>query len=110
MPKPHTVVLTRAARVTGVPLDELHNAALAAAANVKDGDIWFRAFRVHGLQFALSTRLVVEVDCFPRRAPQTVLPPPAGRSHAMRGNRREWEGCRCERRPSSFLMLRLRSE
>jgi hypothetical protein len=87
MPKTRTVVLTRAAREAGVPFDELNDAALAATANAKDSDIWFRAFRVRGRQFALSTRLVVEVDLFPHRAPQTVLPPPAGRSRVMRGNR-----------------------
>jgi hypothetical protein len=85
MPKNRTVVLTRAAREAGVSLDNLHNAALIAAGDTQNADIWFRAFRVHGRQFALSTRLVVEVDLFPHRAPQTVLAPPAGRS--MRGNR-----------------------
>jgi hypothetical protein len=35
MPKSHTVVLTRAAREAGVPLDEFNDAALAAAANAK---------------------------------------------------------------------------
>ena len=87
MPKTRTVVLTRAAREAGVPVDQLNGAALAAAADAKGGEIWFRAFRVHGRQFALSTRLVVEVDLFPHRAPKTVLAPPAGRSRAMRGNR-----------------------
>jgi len=84
MPKTRTVVFTRAAREAGVPLDELHNAALVAASESQDADIWFRAFRVRGRQFALATRLMVEVDRFPHGAPQTVLAPPATRFRSSR--------------------------
>lgn len=77
MPKTHAIVLSRAAREAGVPLNELHDAALAAATDIEPADIWFRAFRVRGRQFALSTRLVIEVDSFPHRAPTAALLPPA---------------------------------
>jgi len=75
MPKSHTVVFTRAAREAGIPLDEISSAALATTASAKEGEIWFRSFRVRGRQFALSTRVIVEVDCFPHRAPEHVAPP-----------------------------------
>jgi hypothetical protein len=67
---PH-IVLTRFARETGVPEDELRAAAVAAAGPVSD--IWFKAFRVRGRQFALSTRVIVEVDYFPHRTPVDIL-------------------------------------
>jgi len=79
MKKAHTLVLTRAARDAGIPLDRLKDAALAAAGEGEDGNIWFRTFRVNGHQFALSTRMVVEVDHFPHRTPTVVLASPAPR-------------------------------
>ena len=80
MMKSHHIVLTRAARDTGIPVDELHHAAAAAAGGVTAENTWFKAFRVRGRQFALSTRIVVEVDYFPHKAPAGVLPKPSQRS------------------------------
>jgi hypothetical protein len=77
--KAHTLVLTRAARDAGVPLDRLSDAALVAAGECRDGNIWFHTFRVNGRQFALSTRMVVEVDHFPHRTPAVILASPAAR-------------------------------
>ena len=78
--KTHHIVLTRAARDAGIPVDELHCAAASAAGGVAAGDTWFKAFRVRGRQFALSTRIVVEVDYFPHKAPAGALPKPLPRS------------------------------
>lgn len=80
MTKTHHIVLTRAARDTGIPVDELHQAAAAAAGGATAGNTWFKAFRVRGRQFALSTRIVVEVDYFPHKAPTGALPRPSQRS------------------------------
>lgn len=79
MMKTHHIVLTRAARDTGIPVDELHQAAAAAAGGPAADNTWSKAFRVRGRQFALSTRIVVEVDYFPHKAPAGVLPRPSRR-------------------------------
>lgn len=73
----HHIVLTRAAREAGVPEGELREAARAAAGANPTAETWFQAFRVRGRQFALSTRLVVEVDHFPHRAPAARLLKPS---------------------------------
>ena len=76
MKNPCHIVFTHAARETGIPVDELQKAAVAAAGCPKAADTWFKAFRVKGRQFALSTRMIVEVDYFPHRTPVDVLPAP----------------------------------
>jgi hypothetical protein len=80
MKKTHHIVLTRAARDTGIPVDELHHAAASAAGDAAIENTWFKAFRVRGRQFALSTRIVVEVDHFPHKAPAGALSKPSQRS------------------------------
>lgn len=80
MMKTHHIVLTRAARDTGIPVDELRHAAAAAAGGLTAENTWFKAFRVRGRQFALSTRIVVEVDYFPHKAPAGALPKPSERT------------------------------
>ena len=67
------VWFTAAARSTGIPLDELREAALEAVGNPVSQELWFKAFRVRGRQFAISTHLIVEVDYFPHRVPDVVL-------------------------------------
>lgn len=84
MSRQHGVVLTRAAREAGIPLDELHRAALSAVNTRQSEGIWFQAFRVRGRQFALSTRVVVEVDHFPHRVPERVLEAPRKGLHRIR--------------------------
>lgn len=67
MPKTHTVVLTRAARETSVPLDELNDAALAAAENAKG-----RRSRVPRLPGARASVRVLDA----RRGRGELLPSP----------------------------------
>jgi hypothetical protein len=62
MPKTRTVVLTRAAREAGVPLDELHNAALIAAQRQVVEQFWSQVREAEALQF---------------RAPAGQIPSPA---------------------------------
>lgn len=79
MKNSHHIVLTRLARETGVPDSEIRAAALAAVGTGPACDIWFRVFRARGRQFALSTRVIVEVDHFPHRSPADCLTAPARR-------------------------------
>ena len=67
------VALTSAAKAAGVPHEELRRAVLAAVANYRCEEIIFKAITIRGKQFALATRVVVEVDYFPNRVPNVTL-------------------------------------
>ena len=67
------VFLANAAKATSIPPSESRAAALATVEEHQAEDIWFKTFRLHGKQFAVSTRLAVEVDYFPHRVPARVL-------------------------------------
>lgn len=66
-------VLTPAAKGTGVPFEDLRQAAVAAIAGYPRDDIAFKAFAVSGKRFALATRVMIEVDYFPNRVPNVTL-------------------------------------
>ena len=69
-----TVHLTPAARDGGIDQAAIRTAAKAALAQVgSPADIQFLQFKIGGTSFALSARLVVEVDAFPHRAPDRVI-------------------------------------
>ena len=69
-----TVHLTRAARDGGIDQEAIRAAAKAALARIASpADIQFLQFKVGGTSFAMSARLVVEVDMFPHRVPDRVI-------------------------------------
>ena len=69
----YRVALTPAAKAAGVPHEELRRVALAAVSNYRCEEITFKAITVRGKQFAIATRVVVEVDYFPNRVPNVTL-------------------------------------
>ena len=69
-----TVHLTRAARDGGVDQEPIRAAAKAALARIgSPANIQFLQFKVGSTSFAMSARLVVEVDVFPHRVPDRVI-------------------------------------
>jgi hypothetical protein len=81
MIRSRSVFLTPAARAAGVPVDELHQAAVSASRSAGDEPIWFQAIRVRGKQFAIATRVVIEVDYLPNRVPEAIV------KHPLQGSR-----------------------
>ncbi|WP_146256208.1 hypothetical protein [Aestuariivirga litoralis] len=73
----YRIVLTQAARDTGVNPAEIEMAALSAIGDQSSNEVWFKAFRARGRQFALCTKVTIEVDYFPGRATAQTLAPPA---------------------------------
>ena len=69
-----TVHLTRAARDGGIDQEAIRAAAKAAIGRIgSPADIQFLQFKVGGTSFAMSARLVVEVDVFPHQVPDRVI-------------------------------------
>ena len=69
-----SVHLTNAAREACSDPDILRKAAQAAIGSVEaPGSIEFLKFTSKGKQFAISARLVIDVDYFPNRVPDRVI-------------------------------------
>lgn len=73
MTSSYRVLLTPAAKTTGVQFEHLRQAAVAAISSCDGHEITFKAITVCGKQFALATRVVVVVDYFPNRVPNVTL-------------------------------------
>jgi hypothetical protein len=68
------VYLTRAARDEAIPDVVIQKAAEEAIKKARaSGNILFLKFKVRGKWFALSSKLIVEVDRFPHRVPDLVI-------------------------------------
>ncbi len=68
------VHLTRAARDGGIEQEAIRAAAKAALARIGSPvDIQFLQFKVGSTSFAMSARMVVEVDVFPHKVPDRVI-------------------------------------
>lgn len=69
-----SVHLTQPARLAARDGEARRRAVEAILARVDEpGDVEFLAFTSQGQRFALSARIVIEVDIFPHRAPNRVL-------------------------------------
>ena len=70
-----TIRLTREARFRAIKPELVEKAALAAFEAAGCGEIHFAPFTVGGVQYALASRMILEVDWFPNRVPDRVLKP-----------------------------------
>lgn len=68
-----TIRLNRSATEKSRNIDMLKKAALAAYQKAGRGDIFCLPFEANGQRFALSSRMIVEVDWLPHRIPERVL-------------------------------------
>jgi hypothetical protein len=68
-----SIRLSREVRDKASDADAVARAALAAFEAAGRGEIHFARFTAAGKQFALSTRMVIEVDWLPGRVPDKVL-------------------------------------
>jgi hypothetical protein len=68
-----SIRLTRNAAEKSRNLDTLRRAALAAFEQAGRGDIFCMPFEANGQKFALSSRMIIEVDWLPNRIPAKVL-------------------------------------
>jgi hypothetical protein len=71
-----TIRLNRSAAEKSRNIDALKKAALIAFEKAGRGDIFCMPFEANGQRFALSSRLVIEVDWLPNRIPERVLRDP----------------------------------
>lgn len=69
----YTIRLTRDARFRAQKPELVEKAALAAFEAAGRGEIHFAPFSVGGNQYALSSRMILEVDWLPNRVPDRVL-------------------------------------
>ncbi len=74
-----TIRLNRSAAEKSRNIDTLKKAALAAYEKAGRGDIFCLPFEANGQRFALSSRMVIEVDWLPHRIPERVLRDPGQR-------------------------------
>jgi len=81
-----SVRLTRDARARSGNPEAVRQGAVAALRGAGPGEVWFLPFEVDGQRFALSSRIVVEVDWFPHRVPQRLLRRPAAVVRTRRGH------------------------
>ena len=65
--------LTRDARFRAIKPELVEQAALAAFEAAGRGEIHFAPFTAGGNQYALSSRMILEVDWLPNRVPSRVL-------------------------------------
>jgi hypothetical protein len=81
-----SIRLTRNAAEKARNHDNLRKAALAAFEAAGRGDIFCVPFEANGQKFALSSRMVIEIDWVPNRVPAIVLRDPgvAKPRHARR--------------------------
>jgi len=77
-----TIRLNRSAAEKSRNIDMLKKAAFAAYEKAGRGDIFCLPFEANGQRFALSSRMIVEVDWLPSRIPDRVL------RHGGKPNRR----------------------
>ena len=68
-----TIRLNRSAAEKSRNRDALKKAALAAYEKAGRGDIFCLPFEANGQRFALSSRMIVEVDWLPNRIPDRAL-------------------------------------
>ena len=68
-----TIRLTRDARFRAIKPELVEQAALAAFEAAGLGEIHFAPFTAGGNQYALSSRMILEVDWLPNRVPNRVL-------------------------------------
>jgi hypothetical protein len=68
-----TIRLTADARRRARNREEVERAALAAFEAAGRGEIHFAPFLTAGHQYALSSRMILEVDWLPNRVPDRVL-------------------------------------
>jgi hypothetical protein len=68
-----TIRLNRSAAEKSRNQDQLKKAALTAFEKAGRGDIFCLPFEANGQRFALSSRMVIEVDWLPNRIPDRVL-------------------------------------
>ena len=68
-----SIKLTRNAAEKTRDREALTKAALAAFERAGRGDIYCAPFEANGQRFALSSRMIVEVDWLPNRIPPRVL-------------------------------------
>lgn len=80
-----SIHLSRAAAEKARKPDEVRAAAIAAYQAAGAGDIFFRAFKSNGQQFALSSRTIIEVDWLPNRVPDRVIRAKAGNQPSRKG-------------------------
>lgn len=71
-----TVRLNRSAAEKSRNREVLKKAALAAYEKAGRGDIYCLPFEANGQRFALSSRMIIEVDWLPNRIPERVLRDP----------------------------------
>jgi hypothetical protein len=82
-----TIRLTRDARFRAVKPELVEKAALAAFEAAGRGEIHFAPFTAGGNQYALSSRMILEVDWLPNRVPDRVLRRPASAPPVRRRRR-----------------------
>jgi hypothetical protein len=68
-----SIRLTRSAAEKSRNQEALRRAALAAFEQAGRGDILCLPFEASGQRFALSSRMIIEIDWLPNRIPQRVL-------------------------------------
>ena len=68
-----SIRLTRSATEKSRNQEALRRAALAAFDEAGRGDILCLPFEASGQRFALSSRMIIEIDWLPNRIPQRVL-------------------------------------
>jgi hypothetical protein len=68
-----TIRLSREARFRALKPELVERAALAAFGAAGRGEIHFAPFTAGGTQYALSSRMILEIDWLPNRVPQRVL-------------------------------------
>jgi hypothetical protein len=68
-----SIRLTRNAAEKSRNQEALRRAALAAFEQAGRGDILCLPFEASGQRFALSSRMIIEIDWLPNRIPQRVL-------------------------------------
>lgn len=74
MPRP-SIRLSKEARAKARDADAVVRATLEAFAAAGKGEIHFARFIADGRQFAMSTRIVIDVEWLPNRVPDKVLRP-----------------------------------
>jgi len=68
-----SIRLTRSAAEKSRNQEALRRAALTAFEHAGRGDILCLPFEANGQRFALSSRMIIEIDWLPNRIPQRVL-------------------------------------
>jgi hypothetical protein len=82
-----SIRLTRNAAEKSRNQEHLKEAALAAFEKAGRGDIFCMPFEANGQRFALSSRMIVEVDWVPNRLPERILRDAPGPKQRKRGRK-----------------------